>query len=117
MEFVCLSRQWRMHPRDATPEVIIRALMEALVRNLPGQALGHAKLYAEYEAGAVFASSVVVPPDVTVQKTGTYLGGEISASITLVFADVPLQRLSDALAEAETEVQAHALCALVEVSG
>lgn len=104
MEFASASRRWAAEHGRVGPEELIRSLLEAVVRHLPADGLGHAKGCVEYRDGAVFASSTLTPSEIHLRESGPYRGGPMEASLTLIFAALNRATLDAALDHAEREV-------------
>jgi hypothetical protein len=104
MNFTSLSRRWTIGECSARPEEVIRCLIDAVAMHLPENSLGHVKGYVEFNHGAVFASSTLIPPKVSVQKTGDYQGGGMWVNVTMIFADLSREVMTAALEMAEGQI-------------
>lgn len=100
MNFTSISCRWTIEACPIRPEVLIRSLLQTTVEHLPLNSIGHVKGYAEFEQGAVFASSTIIPPDITLQQTGDYQGGIICLNIALIFSGLSREVLTRALESA-----------------
>ncbi|MEW6267597.1 MAG: hypothetical protein AB1641_31380 [Thermodesulfobacteriota bacterium] len=105
MDFASVSRQWRVRADELGPEALAELILEAVVKRLPDQALGHAKLSVDYEGGMVFASSSLIPPEITVRKRGDYAGGRMDVSLVLIFGNLEAERLSAVLLSAREDLE------------
>ena len=117
MNYSSLCRRWRSGSCQAPPETLLKTLLASAIRKLPPGSLGHAKGYAEYSGGAVFASSTILPPEIKVQQQGKYQGGEIKINLALIFAEVEIEVLERALRAARQEAQERWSCQLQELIG
>jgi hypothetical protein len=115
MEYVSASRRWKIKGAKNPLEDLVKPLMNAIIEKLPSDALGHAKFYLEYEGGALFASSTLIPPELNTRHTGEYRGGDIVANVTLIFGDLEQDLISDVLLAARRELESTGLCTVEEV--
>ncbi len=117
MNYSSACRRWRCGPCQAPPEALLNTLLASAIGQLPPGSLGHAKGYAEYAGGAIFASSTIVPPDIKIQQRGEYQGGEIRINLALIFAEMDAAILERALRAARQEAQERWDCRLQEFTG
>ncbi len=117
MNFTSLSRRWTIAECSAKPEDVIRTLIDTVVGHLPENSLGHVKGYVEFEHGAVFASSTLIPPEVIFQKTGEYQGGNMWVNMTLIFSDMSQEVMAAALVMAEGQITQRWDCKMDDVTG
>jgi len=100
MNFASTSHRWIIEACPIRTEVLIRSLLQTTVKHLPPSSIGHIKGYAEFKQGAVFASSTIIPPDITLQQTGDYQSGIICLNIALIFSNLSREVLTRALESA-----------------
>ncbi len=117
MNFTSRSCRWTITECSTRPEDLIRSLIDAVVIHLPANSLGHVKGYVEFDGGAVFASSTLIPPEVTLQQTGEYRGGRIWMNVTLVFSDLSREVMAQALELAREKTEQRWNCTMEEVAG
>jgi hypothetical protein len=117
MNYSSVCRRWRSGSCQAPPETLLKALLASAIKKLPEGSLGHAKGYAEYSGGAVFASSTILPPEIKMQQQGEYQGGEIKINLALIFAEMDSEVLEAALGAAHQEAQERWDCQLQELIG
>ena len=115
MEFVSVSKRWKILETQSAPEGVATSLMEQITKHLPSDALGHAKLYVEYDGGALFASTTLIPPDISIRHQGQFGGGDMTVNVTLIFGDLTKELLADALWAARRELEAMGLYRLEEI--
>jgi hypothetical protein len=104
MEFASHSKKWEVRTYSNTPEELIKCVLKACVGLLPDTALGHLKGFLEFEGGSVFASSSLIPPEITLRTEGEYRGGDMVLGVTLIFMDLDVEFLSDVLSRAAVVV-------------
>lgn len=97
MNFNSAARTWVVSECPVGPELLIRSLLEAAVQHLPDESLGHAKGYAEFTGGAVFASTTLIPPDIQIRHQGDYHGGKMDINLVLIFAELDRDVLREAI--------------------
>ncbi|MEJ2685282.1 MAG: hypothetical protein P8Z71_12925 [Candidatus Sulfobium sp.] len=115
MEFSTYSEKWKLSECGVQPYALLRFVLEACSRRLPPDALGHAKAFAEFTGGRVFASSTLTPFGVSLRSEGYYEGGACDVGITLVFMGLTMQFLKDVLSgAANEEVLKQAGCVIIE---
>ncbi len=117
MNYVSISCRWIVDACLARPEVLIKYFLEMAIQHLPENTLGHIKGYAEFDGGAVFASSTLIPPEVKLHQTGDYHGGKMFINVTMIFADQSHEILSQAMDLARQKTTARWHCDLKEISG
>lgn len=117
MNFTRLSRRWTIAECSAGPEDVIRSLIDAVVGHLPENSLGHVKGYVEFQHGAVFGSSTLIPPEVILQQTGGYQGGNMRVNVTLVFSDLSREVMTAALEVAGDRIAQRWNCKMNDVTG
>lgn len=117
MNFNSRSCRWTITECAARPEDLIRSLIDAVVAHLPANSLGHVKGYVEFDNGSVFASSTLIPPEVTLQQNGKYRGGGMRMNITLIFSDMGRETMARALELARKKTEQRWNCTMEEVAG
>ncbi len=117
MNFTSLSRRWTIAECSARPEDVIRSLIDTIVENLPENSLGHVKGYVEFQHGAVFASSTLIPPEVILQQTGDYQGGNMWVNVTMIFSDLSREVMAAALGMAADQIAERWNCKMNDVTG
>ena len=117
MNFTSLSRRWTIAECAARPEDVIRSLIDTVVENLPENSLGHVKGYVEFQHGAVFGSSTLIPPEVTIQQTGDYQGGNMWVNVTMIFSDLSREVMAAALGMAADQIAQRWNCKMNDVTG
>jgi hypothetical protein len=117
MNFTRLSRRWTIGECYDRPEEVIRCLIDAVAMHLPENSLGHVKGYVEFKHGAVFASSTLIPPKVSIQRTGDYQGGGMWVNVTMIFADLNREVMDAALEMAEDRIAQRWKCERSNVAG
>lgn len=117
MNFTSLSRRLTIVECSAGPEEVIRSLIDAVAMHLPENSLGHVKGYVEFKHGAVFASSTLIPPEVSIQKTGDYQGGGMCVNLTMIFADLNRKVMAAALETAEGLIARRWKCQRTDAAG
>lgn len=117
MNFSSLSRRWTITECSARPENVIRCLMDDVVEHLPENSLGHVKGYVAFQHGAVFASSTLIPPEVTLQQTGDYQGGKMRINVTMVFFDLNREVMAAALEMAGSRMAQRLNCKVNDIQG
>ena len=115
MQFATASRRWRVTGPEAEPGELLRTILEEAVAGLPPESLGHAKGYVEHRDGVAFASTTIVPPDITVHRTSNCCGPDEIVHLTLVFADLDTGLLAGALERARARAEACWNLNLIEV--
>jgi hypothetical protein len=115
VEFASCSRKWDVRCSSSTPKEIAVALAEACKRRLPPQSLGHIKIIVEFTGGSIFASSTIIPPEITVQQEGSYSGGSVIVSGVLIFMGLPLELLEDVLSQSIHEAGESMGCTLMKI--
>ncbi len=115
MEFTSYSGKWDVRCSSSTPEEIALALAEACKRRLPPEALGHIKIIVEFPGGSVFASSTIIPPEITVQQEGSYSGGSVRVSGVLIFMGLSIELLEDVLSKSINEAGESMGCTIIEI--
>jgi hypothetical protein len=104
MEFSSYSKKWEVQGCSENPEELVKSVLEACAEYLPDTALGHLKGFLEFDKGSVFASSSLIPPEITLRTEGEYNGGDMVLGATLIFMDLDVEFLSDILSRAAMEV-------------
>lgn len=117
MNYACRSYRWRIRKCTARPEDLIRSLIDALVVHLSGDSLGHIKGYVAFGGGRVFASSALIPPEVSVKQTGEYHGGEMWMKVTLIFFNLSREVMDRAQELAVEKIVRLWDCAMEEGNG
>jgi hypothetical protein len=112
MNFNSAARRWEVEACPVSPDLFIRSLLEAAVHRLPDESLGHAKGYVEFDGGAVFASSTLIPPDIQIRRQGDYHGGKMDINLVLIFADLKRDILIEAITLAGAAVAERWSCEL-----
>ncbi len=117
MNFTSLSRRWTIAECSARPEDVIRSLIDTVVGHLPENSLGHVKGYVEFQHGTVFASSTLIPPEVILQQTGDYQGGNMWVNVTMIFSDLSREVMAAALGMAADQIAQRWNCKMNDVTG
>lgn len=117
MNFSSVCRRWRVVDCPALPRQILTVMLYETLVHLPSDSLGHAKGYAQYPGGALFASTTVVPPDIRVQEHGEFTGGEVEINLALIFSDLDKEVLEQAVAASRQRVEQQWGCGLIEILG
>ncbi len=115
MEFSSYGKKCVVQGYKNKPEMLILEIMNACIMALPTDALGHIKSFLEYTGGSVFASSTIIPSDVTLRVNGTYGGGDMVLGMTLIFMGLKYELLSYVLTKAVKEVCRNHKCNLKEI--
>ena len=115
MEFASNSKKWEVHAYSGSPEKLIRSLLNNCARHLPLDALGHLKAFMEFSGGSIFGSSTLTPPEITLRSDGSYSGGNMVLSVTLIFMDLKTEFLSNLLNKALDEVCENMGCKFKEI--
>ncbi len=113
MNFSSASRKWTVSNGDFEPQVLITIFLQSVAKHLPGEALGHAKIYVEFEGGAAFGSSTLIPDELHIQTTGTFTEGDVWIGATLIFGDVERRILLAALEIAQHDVETKLKCRML----
>lgn len=92
-------------------------MLKEVVRCLPLNSLGHAKAYAQYSGGALFASTTVVPPDIGMQEQGKFQGGKVEINLALIFSDLDQETMEKAVAASRQHVREKWGCGFQEIKG
>lgn len=116
MEFSSYSKKWEVQGCSENPEKLIKSVLGVCAEHLPNTALGHLKGFLEFDSGSVFASSTLIPPEITLRSEGKYSGGDMVLGVTLIFMDLDVEFLSDALSTAAMEVCEHLGCKFKEIT-
>lgn len=114
MEFASVSGRWSAEDYGGGPEELIRALAEKVIAQLPEDALGHVKGFAEFDGGEVYVSSTLVPEGINLLAKGEFKGGAITANMVLLFAGLSGGALERALELGRLQAQVSLGCRLVE---
>jgi len=117
MSFTNVCRCWRVIDCPASPRELLTSMLQVAVRRLPSNSLGHAKGYAQYAGGALFASTTVVPPDIGVQEQGEFQGGDVEINLVLIFSDLDQEVLEEAVAAAREHARGQWGCGFQEIQG
>ncbi len=115
MEFASHSKKWEVQSCSSSPENLIRSLLNNCARHLPSDALGHLKAFLEFPGGSIFGSSILTPPEITLQSDGIYRDGDMVLSVALIFMDLKAEFLGDVLSKAVNEICETLECKLKEI--
>jgi hypothetical protein len=115
MEFASHSKKWEVQDYSDSPEKLIKSVLSACARHLPKDTLGHMKGFLEFARGSVFASSSIIPPEITLRSEGRYSGGKMVLSVTLIFMGLDAEFLNDAVSRAAMEVCERLGCTFKEI--
>ena len=113
MNFSSASRKWTVNNGDFEPQVLITIFLQSVAKHLPREALGHAKIYVEFDGGAAFGSSTLIPDELHIQTTGTFSEGDMRIGAALIFGDVERSILLTALEVAEHDVETQLKCRML----
>ena len=117
MNYTNVCRLWRVAESSASPRELLTTMLQEVLAHVPADSLGHAKGYAQYPGGAVFASTTVVPPEIRVQKHGEFGGGELEINLALIFSGLSRDILESAVAAAHQRAEQQWGCGLIEILG
>jgi hypothetical protein len=115
MEFASNSKKWEVSAYPGSPEKLIRALLTDCAGHLPPDALGHLKAFIEFSGGSIFGSSTLTTPEITLRSDGSYSGGNMVLSVTLIFMDLKAEFLNKVLSKAVNEVCENLGCKFKEI--
>lgn len=115
MEFTSYCGKWEVLCSAANPEEFATVLIQACKRRLPPEALGHIKAIVEFSGGSIFASSTIIPPEITVQVQGSYGGGGMMVHGALIFMGLSGALLKDVLSLSILEAGQSMGCTIKEI--
>jgi hypothetical protein len=117
MNFSSASQEWVVSNGAFEPQVLITIFLQSVARRLPKDALGHAKLYVEFDRGTAFGSATLVPDELNIRMAGEFSPGDMRIGATLIFGDLEQQILLTALEIAKRDVESELKCNMLDSRG
>ncbi|VAX20015.1 hypothetical protein MNBD_NITROSPINAE04-2720 [hydrothermal vent metagenome] len=114
MKFASASGRWLIEDYNGGPEGLMRSLTQKVVDELPQDALGHVKGFAEFDGGEVYVSSTLIPVEINLSTKGKFKGGAITANMVLVFAELTADIMEQALELGKQKVETGFNCRFIK---